>query len=156
MAYDWLGFKTAVMTAIAGAYAAAIPNGIYTSQATARMSWESVPGYPYVVVHMDEMPDGEWGITNDAFEPPVDVYVIVAETEAQDQDPTAAENRIPAALEAIKNGMRAYPFTTATLLRIEQMHFGPRLDVNEVVLGKNVPVLGGRIRFRFTLGETSG
>lgn len=113
--------------------------------------------YPYLVLHHGLTPSGDWGITNDAFEPTLDVYVIIAETELQEQDADAAEHLIFEHLMAIKDAMRDATFATsqASLLEISEIDAGPLLDVNTIFLGKNVPVLGGRIAFRFTLGETA-
>jgi hypothetical protein len=157
MAYDWLAFRADAMTALRVGMPTAVPGGLYTSQALARTSWEVPTAYPYLVLHQGVAPAGDWGITNDAFEPVVDVYLIVAETVAQEQDPDSAENQIHEGLEAIKNAMRAATFTNsqASLLEVSEIDWGPLLDVNAILLGKNVPVLGGRISFRFTLGETA-
>jgi hypothetical protein len=157
VAFNWALLKTDVMAAIATALPAAVPNGIYSSQETARMSWEIPDGYPYVIVHQGPAPAGDWGLTNDAFEPLLDIYLIVSETEAQGQDPVAAINTIPASLETIKNGLRAATFTNsqATLLEFPEIDWGPLLDVNAILLGKNVPVLGGKLACLFTCGETA-
>lgn len=157
MAFDWSLLTKDAMAAVASSVPTAVPNGIYSAAELARISWEVPDGYPYVVVHQGAAPEGDWGITNDAFEPLLDFYVIVADTQAQGADPAAALNTIPAHLEAIKNALRAASFASSqgTLLSFPEIDWGPLLDVNAILLGKNVPVLGGKLSARFTCGETA-
>lgn len=145
------------MAALATALPAAVPNGIYSAQELARISWEVPEGYPYLVLHQGAAPVADWGIANDAFEPVLDIYLIVAETLEQGADPAAALNTISASLEAIKNGLRdaTFALSQATLLEFPEIDWGPLLDVNALLLAKNVPVIGGRLSARFTCGETS-
>lgn len=101
------------------------------------------------------VPLADWGITNDAFEPIVQFHYITAETQAQGADPLAAANVLRSKLEALKNGLRAASFTNsqATLLDFPQMDFSGLNAVNLILLAKNVPVGGGSLAARFSLGE---
>ena len=157
MAYSWATFHREFVAAMGAAVPAVVPNGIFMFREISRISWEVPAGYPYIVLHRPRAPAADWGIANDAFEPQVQVHYIAAETLEQGDDPASAENVTTAALEAIKNGVRAatFPLSQATLLEVSEIDFSGANAVNLILLAKNVPASGGMISFRFTLGETS-
>lgn len=157
MAYAWGAFITDFTAVVATALPEVLPNRIWSYEEIARTSWDIPDGYPYLVWIIGAAPMADWGITNDAFEPVVIFHYISAETQAQGADPLAAANVIRAKLEALKNGLRAASFANsqATLLDFPQMDFSGLNAVNLILLAKNVPVGGGSLAARFSLGESA-
>lgn len=113
-----------------------------------RRSWETIT-LPFAVLVVGAADEGQWGVTNIAYECPIAVWYFSKYSEA-------ALALVRTKLEALKSALipAVYAASSATPLEVS-IDFSTTNEANQIALTKNVPLIGGAVTIRYVCGETA-
>jgi len=105
---------------------------------------------PFAVMARGKAESADWGIANLAYERSISILYVCA---WDDSDIDVVETR----LELLKSALFAasYPLSGATLLSEPELDVTAENPANQIVLSKNLQIMGGTLTVRYVCGETA-